>query len=447
MLACETGCNNLKLAVNRSLNVAAPDIVSTVSAGVQMEGMQAMYTFCVAVMLSLILSLVVERLEGRGTPLVPVEGWEAYDSGAEDSSDTDDGADDRRCASSESASLVGARAVGANAFGARGAAPPSTSRTQTWWAGRLSDGYRGSANSGGSHLLVSSDKSHSTVHFVDAPDSCAEDLSAFSLDERLRRHDSGLRGRGKGMRTTAQARRIRRSQKLKRQLTVLGGATPFQVSREWAFHLTACLCTSVLLYVSMIVPCFTRTVSGSMSQLLKTNGFDFDAAYSIYSLSGIIYHLGGLNRALMYTTYLIFCIIGPVLRCGTQLMLLLLPLPTRMLRALHEFSRSTSIFYALEVLLVAIPLLNITFGPVSKNLLTVENTPALCGPLMERFGEETCLMISVNLADGYFYLAIHVALFLITGFDGSLTHKYCQHELHRSDCPPFPCCQKPHHKR
>eukprot|EP00967_Tisochrysis_lutea_P105896 scaffold161827_cov31-Tisochrysis_lutea.AAC.2 len=73
MLACETGCNNLKLAVNRSLNVAAPDIVSTVSAGVQMEGMQAMYTFCVAVMLSLILSLVVERLEGRGTPLVPVE--------------------------------------------------------------------------------------------------------------------------------------------------------------------------------------------------------------------------------------------------------------------------------------------------------------------------------------------------------------------------------------
>ena len=325
---------------------------------------------------------------------------------------------------------------------------------------------------------MSSDKSHSTVHFVDAPDSCAEDLSAFSLDERLRRHDSGLRGRGKGMRTTAQARRIRRSQKLKRQLTVLGGATPFQVSREWAFHLTACLCTSVLLYVSMIVPCFTRTVSGSMSQLLKTNGFDFDAAYSIYSLSGIIYHLGGLNRALMcatrplarqsrslstpkvqplsqigvepacrYTTYLIFCIIGPVLRCGTQLMLLLLPLPTRMLRALHEFSRSTSIFYALEVLLVAIPLLNITFGPVSKNLLTVENTPALCGPLMERFGEETCLMISVNLADGYFYLAIHVALFLITGFDGSLTHKYCQHELHRSDCPPFPCCQKPHHKR
>jgi hypothetical protein len=36
-----------------------------------------------------------------------------------------------------------------------------------------------------------------------------------------------------------------------------------------------------------------------MSQLLQANGFDFDAAYSIYSLSEIIYGLGGLNRALM----------------------------------------------------------------------------------------------------------------------------------------------------
>jgi hypothetical protein len=135
-----------------------------------------------------------------------------------------------------------------------------------------------------------------------------------------------------------------------------------------------------------------------------------------------------------------------VLRCLTQLMLLLLPLPTRTLRALHEFSRSASIFYALEVLLVAVPLLNITFGPVSKHLLTVHNTPALCEPLMRRFGEETCLMISVDLADGYYLLVAHVAMFLITGFDGSATHKYCQHELHRSDCPPFPCCEKPHRK-
>ncbi len=55
-----------------------------------------MYTFCVAVMLSLVLSLVVERLEGRGEALNPVEGWEGYDSGEEESSSSDDEAGSRK---------------------------------------------------------------------------------------------------------------------------------------------------------------------------------------------------------------------------------------------------------------------------------------------------------------------------------------------------------------
>ena len=75
---------------NIGIYASLPPQKSTISAGVQMEGMQAMYTFCVAVMLSLVLSLVVERLEGRGSPLVPVEGWEAYDSGDEESSSSEE---------------------------------------------------------------------------------------------------------------------------------------------------------------------------------------------------------------------------------------------------------------------------------------------------------------------------------------------------------------------
>ena len=43
---------------------------------------------------------------------------------------------------------------------------------------------------------------------------------------------------------------------------------------------------------------------------------------------------------------------------------------------------------------------------------------------------------------GYGFVAASFVVFLCTGFDGSPTHKYCQHELHRSDCPPFPCCSK-----
>ena len=36
-------------------------------------------------MLSLVLSIVVERLEGRGQPLRKTAGWASYDSGEEDS--------------------------------------------------------------------------------------------------------------------------------------------------------------------------------------------------------------------------------------------------------------------------------------------------------------------------------------------------------------------------
>ena len=51
-------------------------------------------------------------------------------------------------------------------------------------------------------------------------------------------------------------------------------------------------------------------MSGSLSQLLKTNGFDFDDAYSIHSLAAIIYDLGGLNRLLMcvYAALSLYCV-------------------------------------------------------------------------------------------------------------------------------------------
>ena len=203
--------------------------------------------------------------------------------------------------------------------------------------------------------------------------------------------------------------RTKRERKLRRQMTVLGGARPFLLSREWLWHVSLCAATSYLLYLSMFMSCFDRVVrrhqpprarltphapqmmsdsppppaaqvTGSVPALLKQNGFDFDEEYSIWSLSGIIYELGGFNRALMYTTYLVFCVIGPAVRCSTQLMLLLLPLPTKVLRMLHELSRNASIFYALEVLLVAVPLLNMTFGAPRRP--TRSASCASCAPAL-----------------------------------------------------------------
>jgi len=434
-----------------------------------------MYAFCLAVMLSLVLSIVVERLEGRGQPLRKAAGWASYDSGEEDS----DGEQAGPALLSPPPSPPpldekGPVLLDVDGAPAGSASPPSDSEAWTEDPDRSEDPDRHPDSSGSVPYSLTGSAGlpevQSSLRQRGARGLQSSSRGIDTVKASFRTSVKSIQTSMKSIQTSmAKDVRTKRERKLRRQMTVLGGARPFLLSREWLWHVSLCAATSYLLYLSMFMSCFNRVVrrhqlprarltphapqmmsgsppppapqvTGSVPALLKQNGFDFDEEYSIWSLADIIYELGGLNRHLMYTTYLIFCVIGPVTRCSTQLLLLLLPLPTKWLRALHELSRNASIFYALEVLLVAVPLLNMTFGPVSKNLLTVKSQPALCVPLAERFGEETCLMLSVNLAKGYYVLCVHVALFFYSGFDGSPTHKYCQHELHRSDCPPFPCC-------
>ena len=66
----------------------------------------------------------------------------------------------------------------------------------------------------------------------------------------------------------------------------------------------------------------------------------------------------------------VFTVVGPLGRGVTQLMLLWLPMrrPTAVL--LHRCSRSIGAYYALEVMLLAIPLINMAFAPITAELLT-----------------------------------------------------------------------------
>ena len=57
--------------------------------------------------------------------------------------------------------------------------------------------------------------------------------------------------------------RTKRERKLRRQMTVLGGARPFLLSREWLWHVSLCAATSYLLYLSMFMSCFDRVVRRS----------------------------------------------------------------------------------------------------------------------------------------------------------------------------------------
>ena len=341
---CASACSDIRDFVDESILVKG-DVTGRVNLGVEMEGMLGMYAFCVAVVMSLVLSIVVERLEGLGTPLRRTEGWDAYSSGESDANDDGGGTvgDDE------------------DDFDTAGWAGPRT---------KLSRAV-----------------------------------------------------------TTPPVRR--------RLMTVLRGAQPFERTAEWWWHISWVLFSATTLALGLSTPCFHRDVSGGISWLLREAGFEFNEEYTVFDLARIIADLDGLNRYLLCTTYVLFCVIGPVTRVASQILLLTARLPTSALRAIHELSRCASIFYALEVLLLAVPVLNVTFGPMSKFLITETNAPELCGPLNKRFSVDTCLMISIELGRGYWFLVAHIVAFIYSGFDGSSTHKYCQRELHRSDCPPF----------
>ena len=78
-----------------------------------------------------------------------------------------------------------------------------------------------------------------------------------------------------------------------------------------------------------------------------------------------------------------FMVIGPVARTVSQMALLLLPWPLPELRHLHRLSRNVSVFYALEVFVLVVPLLDMTISDLANGMLTPANFP-LCGDLDAR---------------------------------------------------------------
>ena len=109
-------------------------------------------------------------------------------------------------------------------------------------------------------------------------------------------------------------------------------------------------------------------------------------------------------------------------------------------RALHRASRHVSIFYAFEVILVVVPLLSITMGTFSSQLLTRDVFP-YCKQLDAHYGTgDTCLRIDVVAGPGYWVAVAAVVLYLLSGVDGSPTHKFIHNQLHPHDAPPPTLC-------
>jgi hypothetical protein len=244
------------------------------------------------------------------------------------------------------------------------------------------------------------------------------------------------------------------------------GLVPAQVRGRWdaacavpeaALHLSLLLATLGCLFRAWTEPLIARTVSGSFLNIFRPGAASSPAAgaqglnaqYSLLQL-GVLAARGGPLNVCLSVTFIAFTVVGPLLRTSTQILVLLLPLPMPSLRRLHRLSRSISVFYALEVMVVVVPLLDMAISDLANGMLTPDNM-ALCEPLNARYGGP-CLTLHVTKLVGYYHMAAAVLLYFVAGSDGSFVHKRIHRILHPYDEPPptFHLCTgrpQPRHRR
>lgn len=141
-----------------------------------------------------------------------------------------------------------------------------------------------------------------------------------------------------------------------RVVAAAAAATRRSRVRRW-LHAILVAATLLGLVWSVNAPLFTRQVTGSLPSLLGQQSVHFDGSYSVLDLHGLVAAEGGWNH-LMAATFLHMLLVGPLLRGATLLLLLVLgpPRSSRSLRGrrlLFALSRHLSVFFALEVMIVA----------------------------------------------------------------------------------------------
>jgi len=217
--------------------------------------------------------------------------------------------------------------------------------------------------------------------------------------------------------------------------------------RAGPLHVGLVIVQLAITCVAMSTPLFERRLTGSMALLLDSLGFDFSGSYTMVNLGLLSAEAGGW-ALLMSSTFWVFIVICPLLRGASLLLLLLRPMTVAAAQRLHARSRAVSYYYALEVMLVAVPLIGTTIEPMTATLFTPYNTP-ICKDITTAFPNppgtdppDLCFTISVVPSTGYFSVAAAVVVFLLSGFDGSPTHKYLHRLLHPGDEPPpyWPRC-------
>merc|ERR1711988_445537 len=198
---------------------------------------------------------------------------------------------------------------------------------------------------------------------------------------------------------------------------------------NYALSLVLVVATTALTCLTVVVPLFDRKVSGAMIQgVWDYVHIGFNDTYTNWQVGTAIWQAGGVGPAFHAVCYFLFVLIGPLARVFSQLALFVVPMSLRRQRALFAWSRHASVFYALEVMLVAVPLMVITFGPISESVINVSSVP-FCVPFIQQYGYPLCFYLAVTFDYGYYVMVAAVVMYCISSFDGSPVHKWMHSQL------------------
>ena len=108
-------------------------------------------------------------------------------------------------------------------------------------------------------------------------------------------------------------------------------------------------------------------------------------------------------------------------------------------RWLYVQSKRIVCYTALDVMLIATPLIGAAFGPMSELLLDA-NTFPLCATFGRIYPatDGTCMRIDVIPSTGYWFNVAAIVIYFVSGFDGAPTSRYLYRRLWPEDPDPVP---------
>jgi len=218
---------------------------------------------------------------------------------------------------------------------------------------------------------------------------------------------------------------------------------------EYCLHISLVLLELALIIAAITTPLFKRVISGSLFEEIGEDvGIHLDEAYTLPLIAYRLGEFGGLN-IIKSVVLCIFVIVGPLLRSLTMLLVLLCPMASSIREKLWKFSTHVSVFFAFEILIVAVPILSVTFYPVTSVILEEKNFPP-CKYTNAKWKTDKCFLLDAQPLSAYLIVCVLVGVHIISGLNGSWTHKYVQWKLHPNDrpaptlfcgCQNWSCCQ------